>query len=208
MSGKAILNIFFFFLLNSFNVFIALVGISYLRPNFSRGYLTGKEHIFHDTWFPVGLYWHALTAPIALLLISALVLFRLEQRFKKTHRFLGKTALLLIFLAIVPSGWILSYFAMGGILGKLIFFTLSSYTAFVALQGYSAIKKREIQLHRYWMLELMALLASAVLLRLLLLTFRWGLDFTGNSAYNLAALLSWIPSIILLRVTLLRTLKK
>jgi uncharacterized membrane protein len=204
---RTILRLLLFLLLNSFNVSIAIVGLAYLQPDFSRGYLLGKEQLYYDSWFPVGLYWHALTAPVALLLISMLVLFRIE-RYKTLHRFLGKTALVLILFAAVPSGWILSYFAMGGVIGKLIFFSLSSYTAFVALQGYSAIRKLQIPLHNYWMKELLLLLASAVILRLLLTLFRLGFDYTGDTAYNIAAIASWVPSILLLKATQLRTLKK
>jgi hypothetical protein len=95
---------------------------------------------------------------------------------------------------------------MGGAAGKLIFFVLSSYTAYVAFRGYSAARDRHIDLHRYWMRELMALLASAVLLRVLLVTFRFGFDFTGDTAYCIAAILSWMPSIVWLKLTQLRVL--
>ena len=188
-----------FVLLNSVNVFIAIVGISYLRPDFSKGYLIGKSALFESTWFPIGLYIHAFTAPFGLLIVSLLVLFRIE-RFLTIHRLLGKIALALILFAIVPSGWVLSYFAMGGVLGKLIFFLLSSYTAFAAIQGYTAIRKKHTHIHQNWMRVVLALLASAILLRLLLLVFRFGLDFHGDTAYNCAAILSWVPSILLLKV--------
>jgi uncharacterized membrane protein len=198
-------KIAFFVILNSFTVFIALVGISYLQQDFQKGYLAGKAGLFETAWFPAGLYVHSFSAPPALLLVSLLVLFRLE-RWKRQHRTFGKIALLLIFLAVVPSGWVLSYYAMGGAAGKLIFFVLSSYTAYVACRGYTAARAREIDAHRHWMRELMALLASAVLLRLLLVTFRAGFDFTGDAAYCIAALLSWVPSVVWLKLTYRRSL--
>lgn len=191
-------KLLFFLVLNAFNVFIAIVGISYLHPDFSKGYLVGKERLFDGSLFPAALYVHAFTAPLALLLISGLVLFRIEQ-YRALHRLLGKIALILIVFAIVPSGWVLSYYALGGALGKLIFFLLASFTAFTAAQGYTAIRRKHIPEHRQAMLELMALLASAVVLRLLLLLFHAGFGFTGDTAYNTAAILSWGPSIVLLK---------
>jgi uncharacterized membrane protein len=191
-------KILFFVVLNTFNVFIAIVGISYLHPDFSKGYLVGKEHLFDGSLFPAALYVHAFTAPVGLLLVSLLVLFRVEH-YKNVHRFLGKTALIFVVFAIVPSGWVLSYYALGGAVGKLIFFLLASFTAFTAAQGYAAIRRKDISTHRQFMCELMALLASAVLLRLLLLLFHSGLDFAGDTAYNTAAILSWVPSIVLLK---------
>src|SRR5688500_13087022 len=116
-------KIVLFVLLNTFTVFIALVGVAYLQQDFGKAYLAGK------------------------------------------------TALLLTVFAVVPSGWILSYYAMGGAAGKLVFFVLASYTAYAAFRGYTAARERRIDLHRHWMRELMALLASAVLLRILLVTF-------------------------------------
>lgn len=190
-------KLLFFLFLNSFNVFIALVGVSYLHPDFEKGYLLGKEALFDSYWFPVGLAVHAASAPIALLLISLLVIFRIEHK-PKIHRLLGKISLIVLVALVVPSGWILSYYALGGILGKLIFFLLAGYTAFAALQGYVAIRKKDISTHRHWMREVLALLVSAILLRLLLVLFHQ-LDFMGNAAYNTAAMLSWIPSILILK---------
>jgi uncharacterized membrane protein len=203
---KTVFSILLFLLLNSFNVFIALVGISYLQRDFSRGYLLGKEALFQNGWFPTGLYWHSFTAPLAAIIISLLVLFRLE-RYRPLHRFLGKSALILVFFGVAPSGWILSYFAMGGIAGKLIFFTLASYTAYAAWQGYSSIRLRKISEHRHWMTELLMLLVSAIILRLLLTFFRMSLDFTGNTAYNVAAILSWVPSVLIIKYIHRKSLK-
>lgn len=191
-------KLLFFLLLNSFNAFIVLAGVSYFNPDFSTGYLQGKEALFDSYWFPVGLAAHAASAPIALFLISLLVIFRIE-RTPKTHRLLGKISLIVLLALVVPSGWVLSYYAMGGVWGKLIFFLLASYTAFAALQGYFAIRKLEAATHKHWMREVLALLVSAILLRLLLVLF-YEFDFIGNAAYNTAAILSWIPSILILKL--------
>lgn len=76
----------------------------------------------------------------------------------------------------------LSYFAMGGIPGKFAFFLLTSYTAYTAFQGYSAIQKKDTTAHRYRMLEVMVLLAPAIVLRLLLALFQLELEWFGDTA--------------------------
>lgn len=187
-----------FLFIQSFNAFILLAGFSYLHPDFSAGYLSGKAHLFDGFWFPTGLFLHAFSAPFALLIVSLLVLFRLEKK-PELHRFLGKIALLLLCLFVVPSGWILSYFAMGGMIGKFIFFLLSSYTGYAALQAYQCARRRQFTEHKHWMHEVLALLLSAILLRLLLVLFV-SFSFTGNTAYIVAAILSWIPSIVTLKL--------
>lgn len=183
-----------FILLNSFNFFIAIVAISYLHPDFSSGYLIGKSTLFQAGWFPAGLYWHAFTATPALLLISLLVFFRIEK-YPSIHRNLGKSALILTVVGVVPSGWILSYYAMGGIVGKLLFFLLASVTGFCAMQGWQAIRSGQKNLHRSYMHELLWLLASAILLRLVLYVFHL-LSLSGDIVYNTAAFLSWVPTFL------------
>lgn len=191
-------KLLFFLFLNSFNVAIALVGVSYLHPDFSEGYLQGKEALFDSWLFPIGLAVHAASAPIALLLISLLVIFRIERK-PKIHRLLGKISLIILLALVVPSGWILSYYAFGGILGKLIFFLLAGYTAYAALQGYFAIRKHQVTEHKHWMHEVLALMVSAIFLRLLLILFHQ-FGFFGSTTYNTAAILSWIPSILILKL--------
>lgn len=188
-----------FLLLNSFNMFIAAVGISYLHPDFQRGYLAGKAQLFENSWFPYGLLLHAFSSPAALLIVSALVLFPLE-RYPVIHRPLGKVALLFLLLAVVPSGWLLSYYAMGGIAGKLIFFVLAGYTGYTAVQGYLHIRRKNLTAHRFYMLQTMVLLSSAVLLRLLLVFFSKVIDIHGDTPYAIAAALSWLPGILLIHL--------
>lgn len=194
-----------FLFIQSFNMFILFAGISYLHPDFTHGYLSGKSGLFDGFWFPTGLFLHAFSAPIALLIISLLVIFRMEYK-PKFHRLLGKLALMLLFFCVVPSGWILSYFAMGGTTGKFIFFFLSSYTAYAALNAYVCIRKKSVDEHKYWMHEVFALLLSAILLRLLLVLFGF-IGYTNSESYIVAALLSWIPSISVLKLRRLRLSK-
>lgn len=187
-----------FLFIQSFNAFILLAGTAYLHPDFTTGYLAGREELFNQPWFPTGLYLHAFSAPFALLLVSLLVIFRLEN-FPSWHRMLGKITLLITGICVIPSGWILSYYALGGSMGKFVFFLLSSYTGFAALQAYWAARKQRFKEHKWWMHEVFALLLSAVILRLLLVMFSF-IDFSGDTAYVTAALLSWVPSIAMLKI--------
>lgn len=191
-------KILFLILINAFNAGIFSVALSYLHPDFSQGYLSGKEDLFTTKWFAASLYIHAFAAIPALLIVSLLVLFRLET-YKTLHRTLGKIALVLILFLIVPTGWALSYAALGGIAGKLIFFLLASYTGYAAVHGYFAIRRKEIELHRFRMKEVFALLASAIVLRLLLALFHYVFDISGDGVYITAAILSWVPGIIILQ---------
>lgn len=192
-------KVLFFLFLNACNAAIFFVAFSYLQPDFSQGYLSGKEELFRSNWFPISLYLHGFSAVPALLIVSMLVLFRMEK-YKAFHRALGKTALILVLLLVVPTGWALSYAALGGTAGKLTFFLLASYTLYAAVQGYLAIRKKEIDMHRFRMKEVLALLASAIILRLLLSLFHQVFNLSGDGVYVASAILSWVPSIMVLNL--------
>lgn len=188
-----------FLLIQVLNSGIFFVGWSYLQVDFTEKYLIGKEALFNGWLFPVSLIIHAISAPIALLIISLLVLFRFEKKTPVAHRMLGKLALLLGFFLVVPSGIGLSYFAMGGKAGKFIFFFLSGYTAFVILKGYAAARSKAFTEHRYWMLELMLLLCSAILLRIFM-GLSYACNWTGDIMYITCALMSWVPGIVWMKL--------
>ncbi len=191
-------RIVLFIVITILNAGIFTIALKYIQIDFKEPYLLGKEALFEGFVFPISLIVHALSAPIALLIISVLVLLRIEKHIK-THRFLGKTALLLVVTLVVPSGLGLSYFAMGGLWGKFLFFILSVYTGYVALQGYSSIRNKRITEHRFWMYELLILLSSALILRLLMALFTLALYWKGDSMYLTAAFLSWIPGILIVK---------
>jgi hypothetical protein len=184
-------RLFLFLLIQFFNFGIFIVGLSYISVDFTEKYLIGKQRLFDNWIFPTSLIIHGITAPIALLLFSILVLFRIEQR-AVIHRLLGKVGIFIGFFLLVPSGIGLSYFAMGGKIGKFLFFFLSCYTAFVLIKGYVAARKRRIDEHQYWMRELLLLLCSAIILRLLL-GISYLLGWKGESMYFMCSLLSWAP---------------
>ena len=189
----------FFLFIVCFAAAIFNVAISYVDPDFSRGFLLNKQALFTGYWFPAALYLHAFSAPVVLILVSLLVVFRVE-RYRYVHRFLGRVSLVLLFIAVIPSGWVLSYFAMGGIPGKFVFFLLTSYTAYTAFQGYQSIRNKDVTGHKYHMTELVLLLASTTVLRLLLALFQLKLGWFGDTAYTTAAILSWVPSVLLLKI--------
>jgi len=200
---KWLAKAFLFVFINLFSAAIFLVALTFIHPDFEHGFLTGKAALFDGFWFPAGLYIHSFTAPVALFLVSLLVIFRIERQVA-LHRFLGKVTLLLLLFAVVPSGWILSGFAMGGSAGKFTFFVLSSYTAFAAFRGYTSIRSNDLFNHRFWMIEVLLLLSSAIILRLLLALFQREFQWFGDTAYCTAAIASWVPSVIVLKIIRLR----
>jgi len=192
LSGKVLL----FIIINLFNFRIAEVALNYFNPSFREPFLQSKTHLAENALFKAGLIIHGISACTALFICSILVLFRIEKVNTSIHRILGKTALYLVFGAVVPGGIILAFYASGGKIGKFLFFLLAVYTFSIAFLALKKAKARQINQHKLLMTELLCILCSAILLRLLLMLFstvNLGWDLT----YQLSISISWLPIAIL-----------
>lgn len=186
-----------FILINIFNFGILEIALKYIQPTFEEAFLLQKRHLMENSVFKAGLAAHGISACLALLCCSFLALIRIENKKPALHRFIGKVALVLIFLVVVPGGLVLSYYASGGVIGKLLFFLLSVYTAYLAYDGLKKIREKKIVLHQLIMTELMTILCSAIILRLLLLLFYFIDLWSWQLNYCLAAALSWLPTMFI-----------
>lgn len=190
-------KVILFLVINLFNFRIADVALGYFRPTFREPFLLNKQQLAENDLFKAGLAGHGSSACIALFLCSLLVLFRIENSKPKLHRILGKTALYLVFGAVVPGGIVLAFYASGGRAGKFLFFTLAVYTLSIAVLALKKAKARRINQHKLLMTELLCLLCSAILLRLLLMLFATTTHLNWELVYPLSVSLSWLPIAIL-----------
>ena len=116
------------------------------------------------------------------------------QRYRQLHRWLGKTYLVGVLLGGV-GGLYMAFLAYGGLPAQAGFALLSLAWLFSGYRAYSAIRHREIQLHRQWMIRNYALTFSGVMLRVWLAIL--GLSgFEFIDTYILAAWLSWVPNLM------------
>jgi uncharacterized membrane protein len=143
---------------------------------------------------------HALVSFVLLLTSGTLIFFRIEQYYPTVHRLAGKFTVVLAILVVVPTGFILSFHALGGILGKLIFALLTLLSLISISLGFYFAIKRSIPIHRKWMLRFFILLTSAIWLRInLFICFqvKWVIS---ESDYLWCAVLSWVPQLLLLEL--------
>ena len=186
---------------------ITLVGISivaqsinYFTPDFGEGYLSDKQEIFNGI-FSIGLYLHITVAPM-LIVLGSIQAFR-RNKSDNLHLVLGKIYAVGVLLVGGPSGIILSFYAFGGLAGKINFLVLSVLWMFVTWRAYHGIKNGNKAQHAVDAISSYVLLLSAILLRILSFMF---VNFTNLSvspnAYVIISLLSWLPTFILIRVIL------
>jgi hypothetical protein len=142
----------------------------------------------------VGFYGHILFGGLALMVGWVQFSKRFREANYKRHRAIGS---IYVAAAVVSGGCGLgiALFATGGIVAQLGFLTLAVVWLYFTLNAFWAIKKRDLDMHRVYMIYSYAACFGAVTLRiwLPLLTLAFGAFLP---AYRVVAWLAWVPNII------------
>lgn len=170
---------------------IVFLSKNYFTPNFSKGYLIGKQLIF--PYFKFALYPHIISAPI----IFILGLFQQIKPKSKYHKTIGKFYIILVLFIGAPSGLFMSFFAIGGYFAISNFMILSFLWFYVTFKSYREVIKGDITLHKQFITRSFILTNSAILLRLFsYLNNHYNLLDTINS-YVIIAWISWLPWLLI-----------
>jgi hypothetical protein len=87
----------------------------YLPPDFASDFLRGRQAYFFGP-YQWAFYSHIVAGPVTLFLGLILISEQFRTRYRKWHRVLGKTQVLLVVFALVPSGlWMAPYAETGAI---------------------------------------------------------------------------------------------
>ena len=162
----------------------------FFPPNFQTGFLFDKVEIF---WFyKYALFGHIVSAPFAYII----ALFQVIYPTYDHHKILGRTYMILVLFISAPSGLVMAFYALGGIIGKLLFLTLSILWWTYTFRGYKAIISGNLSKHQHLMLASFILANSAILLRLLSFIFNQINIWSPIDNYLISSFLSWVPLLI------------
>ncbi len=167
------------------SVFILITAVSYLHPNFARGFLHGRENYFYGI-YQGALLFHGVSASLAILIASLLMLL---QKGTLLHQSLGKIYVALVLFLAAPTGFYLAFFARGGWIAGVSFMALSIIwvtSTYLAMRGGN---------HRYWIQFSYMLACSAFALRWMILASS-ALGYDGVVAYRWIAWLCWLPFLL------------
>jgi uncharacterized membrane protein len=167
----------------------------YFMTDREFGLLASKsEELLSNVPWNIGFYGHILFGGLALLIGWLQFSKKLRNANIQRHRTIGKVYIVSALISGTCAIYIALY-ATGGIISSLGFMSLGVLWLFTTTKAYSAIKKRDLQLHQGFMIYSYAACFAAVTLRiwLPLLTFAFG-DFV--TAYRIVAWLCWVPNII------------
>ena len=144
---------------------VMLGYVNYFPPNFSTGFLNGRDHYFFGP-YRWAFYLHIVSGPPALLLGLLLISERFRGRFPVWHRNLGRIHTANVLLVLAPSGLWMARYTATGTAAAVGFTILSVLTGLCIALGWRAAVARQFAIHRRWMWRSFLLLCSAVVLRL------------------------------------------
>jgi uncharacterized membrane protein len=174
----------------------ALIAISSMR------YLTLDPKYFFPrqrevySAHSVGLFLHVLGGVTALFLGPFQFISRMRTgNWRWIHRQIGRVYLVAVLVAGL-GGLYLGTMAYGGWLNQVGFTCFAVAWLTTGVAAYSAVRARDFESHRRWMIRNYAGTFGAVTLRLWLMIFlTCRMDFLF--AYQIVAWLSWVPNLII-----------
>ena len=163
----------------------------YFPPDFeASAFLTGRRESFRGI-YPAAFYTHLVSGPLALVFGVMLMLTGGRPRFRTLHRLAGRGQMLLVLLAVVPSGLVMAAEAYSGPIAGCGFAALSLATGACALAAIWHARARCFASHRLWASRCFVLLGSPLLLRIVAgATIVTGIE--SEWTYRLNAWLSWL----------------
>lgn len=180
---------------------ILFKSFDYFQPDFSGGFLIGKEVLFSGP-YKWAFYAHIISAPIALFAGTIQAFVRLEKKHPNAHKAFGLAFLSSVIIA-APSGFIMAFSAIGGWLSTSSFILLSTLWFVFALRGFWFIQRGVNRKHRQFMTRAYVLTLSAVFLRLWSFICVHYLDWYGDSMYIFIAWASWLPFLAIYEFSLI-----
>lgn len=178
------------------------ITIPYLSLQIDAGFLVTKQSIIHVTYWRYAFYTHVCTSIFLIPIGTLQFIDKSAYRFKAIHRIVGIAYISIIVLLSGPSGFIMGYFANGGIWAKISFMVLSVCWICTTAISYFQIRRGKIAAHKKYMIRSYALTLSAITLRTYALVLPKFIHLHGKDEYVLMAWLSWVPNLILAEVVI------
>lgn len=144
---------------------------------------------------PVMAAFHVIGGGFALIAGGFQFSTRLRRRAPALHRWVGRFYLMVVLFGAI-GGAALATIATGGLVARVGFFLLAILWLWSGTAAYLAIRRRDIDTHRRWMVRNFALTFAAVTLRLHLPMLQFGFGVPFDAAYPVVAWLAWVPNLV------------
>ena len=186
---------------------MVLLTLEYIPAKTDVSFLMIKqtEVASQKEYLPI-FYTHVYTSIFVLLAGFLSIIVGSNPKFKKLHRFSGKTYIVLLLLFSAPSGIYMGFFANGSIFAKTSFIILGIFWWFATFKAYLEIKNKKYRNHKIRMYRSFALAFSAITLRIWKVVLVYFFQPNPMDVYEIVAWLGWIPNIILVEILIRKKL--
>lgn len=174
---------------------IILIFINYLPPTFTNGFLKGKELLFNKG-YAIPFYMHIFGGVMALL--SGIILFTYDFQFKapRFHRFLGRIYVVSVLVFGAVGGFLMSFFAKGGLISIIGFATLGILWFYFTYKALYYAKNKDFANHNIMITRSFMLTLAAPILRIeLFVNNHWQL-MDATVFYTITSWISWLPQLL------------
>ncbi len=183
-------------LFSFFAIGVGLYPVLYFTLDMSGGLLATKTtELLQSQIWNIAFYTHIACGGISLLTGWSQFSENWRRKYLQLHRNLGKIYVIAVLFGGI-SGFYIALFATGGMVSVLGFASLAVLWLFTTYRAYTTIQKKQVAVHREWMIRSYALAFAAVTLRHWLPIFQIGLGIGFSIAYPIIAWLCWVPNLV------------
>jgi len=160
------------------------------------GFLKLKQDYLDITIWKVAFYTHVFSSVLTLCAGFTQFSNYILKQHKNLHRLIGKFYAYNIFFINFPAGMIMAIYANGHLPTKIAFIILDSLWFLFTYKAVTAIRSKDIKMHKRFMIRSYALTCSAITLRLwkIVLTNSFALD--PHTIYMIDAWLGFVPNLL------------
>lgn len=182
------------------------ITLQYVPVKSDIAFLRIKQDYVHLPYYLTAFYIHVFSSIFVLL--AGFTQFPKKLRTEKPalHRRMGWLyAAITIFLA-GPSGFIIGLHANGGWSPRVAFCLLAVIWIFFTVQAIRTIAKKQVVLHRKWMIRSFALALSAITLRAWKYILVALFHPRPMDVYQIVAWLGWVLNLIIAEIIIYKTI--
>jgi len=158
--------------------------------------------VFNPIW-RTAFYIHITGGMLALLVGPFQFIKKFRNRNLRLHRTLGKIYLGAILFLAGPSGLFMAFYAEGGGIAVVGFAIMALLWLVTTYMAYEAVRKKNIDAHKAWMVRSFALTFAAVTLRLYVPIASGYFHVAPFYVEASSAWVSWLPNLIVAELLLL-----
>lgn len=192
-----ILKFFYWAIIVFLSAILIINTTPYYTFDTNYDFFLSKGDLINNIFWKTCFYLHITGAMVSLVAGLPQCFVWIVKKHRSLHKTLGKIYVIAILIVACPTGFFMSFFTNGGLLGIIPFMSIAVLWFITTYIGYRYIKKKKVVDHTLWMIRSYALTLSALTFRLYQLIFAYGFDMDPVENYILSLWVSLLGNIAL-----------